>query len=152
MYEFSFVLDFLKSVLILIAGYWWIYLPVFLLSILMAIYQMYTKLIYIKAIKWVLLEVRIPQDPGKSPKATEQIFASLHGTLPPPIKWRDKFFKGKMVDWVSFEIVGIGGEIHFYIRTQEQYKKLVQSQIYAQYPDSEITEVYEDYVNLLPPS
>jgi len=127
-------------------------LPAFLLFLLMGAYEFYAKLQYIKAIKWVLLEVRIPQDPGKSPKATEQIFASLHGTLPPPIKWRDKFFKGKMVDWVSFEIVGIGGEIHFYIRTQEQYKKLVQSQIYAQYPDSEITEVYEDYVNLLPPS
>src|SRR3989338_10542359 len=150
--QFSFVLNSLQSVLTLIVGYWWIYLPAFLLFLLMGAYEFYAKLQYIKAIKWVLLEVRIPQDPGKSPKSTEQIFASLHGTLPPPIKWRDKFFKGKMVDWVSFEIVGIGGEIHFYIRTQEQYKKLVQSQIYAQYPDSEITEVYEDYVNLLPPS
>src|SRR3989344_3321658 len=150
--QFSFVLNSLQSVLTLIVGYWWIYLPAFLLFLLMGAYEFYAKLQYIKAIKWVLLEVRIPQDPGKSPKATEQIFASLHGTLPPPIKWRDKFFKGKMVDWVSFEIVGIGGEIHFYIRTQEQYKKLVQSQIYAQYPDSEISEVVDDYVNLLPAS
>ncbi len=148
--QVSFVLDSLQNIFLFIAGYWWIFLPVLLFLVLMTAFEAYTKLKYIKAIKWVLLEIKIPQDPGKSPKATEQIFATLHGTLPPPIKWRDKFFKGKMVDWVSLEIVGIGGEIHFYIRTQEQYKKLVQSQIYAQYPDSEISEVADDYVNLLP--
>ena len=118
----------------------------------MGAYEFYTKLKYIKEIKWVLLDLKIPQDPGKSPKATEQIFAALHGILPVPIKWKDKFFKGKMVDWFSFEIVGIGGETHFYVRTPEQYKKLVQSQIYAQYPDSEIAEVSDDYINLLPSS
>jgi len=150
--QFSFILDTLYSAFFLFAGYWWVYLPILLFIILMSAYEFYTKLLYIKAIKWVLLEIRIPQDPGKSPKATEQIFATLHGTLPPPIKWKDKFFKGKLVDWVSLEIVGIGGEIHFYIRTPEQFKKLVQSQIYAQYPDSEITEVVDDYVNFLPSS
>ncbi|MBI2062177.1 MAG: hypothetical protein HYT64_00565, partial [Candidatus Yanofskybacteria bacterium] len=150
--QFSFVLNSLQTVLWFLVGYWWIYLPVLLFLVLTGVYESYTKLKYIKAIKWVLLELKIPQDPGKSPKATEQIFAALHGTLPPPIKWRDKFFKGKMVDWVSLEIVGIGGEIHFYIRTTEQFKKLVQSQIYAQYPDSEITEIVDDYVNLLPAS
>lgn len=124
-------------------------MPVLLFVLLMGAFGAYTKLKYIKAIKWVLLELKIPQDPGKSPKATEQIFAALHGILPSPIKWREKFFQGKMVNWFSFEIVGIGGATHFYIRTPEQYKKLVQSQIYAQYPDSEITEMADDYVNLL---
>jgi hypothetical protein len=150
--QFSFVLNSLQSAFLFIAGYWWIFLPVLLFIALTTAFENYTKLQYIRAIKWVLLDLKIPQDPGKSPKATEQIFAALHGTLPPPIKWRDRFFKGKMVDWISLEIVGIGGETHFYIRTPEQYKKLVQSQIYAQYPDSEITEVADDYVSLLPPS
>ena len=150
--QFSFALDSLQTAFAFLFGYWWIYLPILLFFALTSAYQFYTSLKYIKAIKWVLFELKIPQDPGKSPKATEQIFATLHGTLPPPIRWRDKFFKGKMVDWISLEIVGIGGEIHFFIRTPEQYKKLVQSQIYAQYPDSEITEVVDDYVNLLPQS
>src|SRR3989338_9083734 len=150
--QFSFILDTLYSAFFLFTGYWWIYLPVLLFLALMGAYEFYTKLKYIKAIKWVLLDLKIPQDPGKSPKATEQIFAALHGTLPPPILWRNKFFKGHMVNWISLEIVGIGGEIHFYIRTPEQFKKLVQSQIYAQYPDSEIAEVVDDYVNMLPQS
>jgi len=126
MYEqFSFVLDTLYSAFFLFTGYWWIYLPVLLFLGLMGAYESYTRLKYIKEIKWVLLELKIPQDPGKSPKATEQIFATLHGTLPPPILWRNKFFKGHMVNWISLEIVGIGGEIHFYVRTPEQFKKLV---------------------------
>src|SRR3990167_4013288 len=122
--QFSFALDYLQTFLWFLVGYWWIYLPVLLAATLMGAYESYTRLKFIKAIKWVLLDLKIPQDPGKSPKATEQIFAALHGTLPPPIRWRDKFFKGKTVDWVSLEIVGIGGEIHFYVRTPEQYKKL----------------------------
>jgi hypothetical protein len=150
--QFFFVVDSLQSVIKLLAGYWWIYLPVLLLFILMTTFEYYNKLKYIKAIKWVLLDLKIPQDPGKSPKAMEQIFASFHGILPPPIKWRDRFFKGKMVDWISLEIVGIGGETHFYIRTPEQYNRLIQSQIYAQYPEAEITEVVNDYINLLPPT
>src|SRR3989344_761861 len=152
MEQFSFILDTLYSAFFLFAGYWWIFLPVLLFFALTTVFEYYTKLKYIKAIKWVLLDLKIPQDPGKSPKATEQIFASLHGTLPPPILWRNRFFKGHMVNWISFEIVGIGGETHFYVRTPDQFSKLIQSQIYAQYPDSEITEVPDDYVNLLPPS
>ena len=150
--QLSFILDTLYSAFFLFVGYWWIYLPILLFLALLGAYEAYTRLQYIKAIKWVLLDLKIPQDPGKSPKATEQIFAALHGTLPPPILWRNRFFKGHMVNWISLEIVGIGGETHFYVRTPEQFKKLVQSQIYAQYPDSEITEVADDYINLLPSS
>ena len=150
--QFSFALDYLQTFLWFLVGYWWIYLPVLLAATLMGAYESYTRLKFIKAIKWVLLDLKIPQDPGKSPKATEQIFAALHGTLPPPILWRNRFFKGHMINWISLEIVGIGGETHFYVRTPEQFKKLVQSQIYAQYPDSEITEVADDYINLLPSS
>ena len=150
--QFSFVINSLETVLWFLAGYWWIYLPILLFFVLMTAFEFYTKLKFIKAIKWVLFDLKIPLDPGKSPKAMEQIFASLHGTLPPPIIWSNRFFKGQMVNWISFEIVGIGGETHFYIRTPEPFKKLVQSQIYAQYPDSEITEVADDYVNLLPAS
>ncbi|MFH1990318.1 MAG: hypothetical protein ABIJ19_00455, partial [Patescibacteria group bacterium] len=51
-------------------------------------------------------------------------------------------------EWFSFEIVGLGGEMHFYIRTPEQFKNLVESQIHSQYPEAEISEVL-DYANSL---
>ena len=101
--QFSFALDSLQTVLWFLAGYWWIFLPVLLFFGLMTAFETYTKMKYIKSIKWTLVNLKIPQDPGKSPKATEQIFAALHGTLPPPIIWRNKFFKGTMVNWISLE-------------------------------------------------
>lgn len=96
-----------------------------------------------------MLEIRPPKEVRKSPKAMEQVFAGLHGIYVIPVKWHDKFLKGKVLDWYSFEMIGRGGETHFYIRTQEKYKNVVESQIYAQYPESEISEV-PDYVNDLP--
>jgi hypothetical protein len=47
---------------------------------------------------------------------------------------------------LSLEIVGDSTGIKFYIRTPKEFRNLVESQIYAQYPDAEIIEV-KDYVN-----
>ncbi|PIR41850.1 MAG: hypothetical protein COV30_01510 [Candidatus Yanofskybacteria bacterium CG10_big_fil_rev_8_21_14_0_10_37_15] len=147
--EFFTTLDSFNSAFVFLADYWWVYIPPLLFFGLVGAYQNYTRLLYILGLKWILLEIKVPRDPGRSPKATEQIFIALHGIMPPPIKWRDRFFKGKVPDWFSFETVGIGGDIHFYVRMTEQYRKLVESQIYAQYPDTELIEV-EDYVHGFP--
>lgn len=146
--QLSFVFDSLKTAFNVLGIYWWIYLPPLLFLTLYEGFQTYTRLKYLSSLKWILLELRLPKEIRKSPKATEQVFAALHG-VHIPIRRYDKFFKGKVMDWFSMEVVGWQGEIHFYIRTQEQYKPLVQSQIYAQYPDAEVFEV-EDYVNRLP--
>lgn len=125
-------------------------MPFLLFFLFSVVFQNYTRLRYILSLKWVLLEIKVPKEVKKSPKAMEQIFAGLHGVLI-PIKWHEKIFKGKVQDCFSFELVGSSGETHFYIRTQEQYKNLVESQIYAQYPEAEVSEV-SDYVNELPSS
>lgn len=143
------VSDELNTVFSFLIDFWWIYVPPLLFLGLLDAYENYNRLKYLSGLKWTLLKLNPPKDPGKSPKAAEHIFAALHGIYS-PIKWKDKFFKGKMHDWFSFEIAGAQGEIHFYIRTPEQYKTLVQSQIYAQYPDSEITEVNDDYADWFP--
>jgi len=44
----------------------------------------------------------------------------------------------------SLEIASFEGEIHFFIRTQSFFRRLVESQIYAQYPGVELVEV-DDY-------
>jgi hypothetical protein len=52
-------------------------------------------------------------------------------------------------NWFSLEIVSIEGNIHFYIRTPAGFKKIIESQIYAQYPQAEVSEV-EDYAATVP--
>ena len=105
---------------------------------------------YVQKISWKLLEVKIPQEILKTPKAMEQVFAAVHATYSGGIKFWDKWRKGKVEDWTSFELVGSAGRVHFYVRVAEPFRNLVESAIYAQYPDTEIVEVSEDYISLLP--
>ncbi len=79
----------------------------------------------------------------------EQVFAGLHGIYSKPLDFKDKFFYGKDLDYYSFEMVGNSGETHFYIRTLEKFKNIVEAQVYAQYPEAEIFPV-PDYVNEMP--
>lgn len=139
--------------------YWWIWAPVFLLIVYYEALKEYNQKVYKTELKWITYELRVPLDTHKSLKAMEQIFAGFHviGQSSPPKnlwekykKWRDGLFKGKVQDWFSLEIVGSNGEIHFYIRVIEKYKSLVEAQIYAQYPESELTPV-TDYMLRFPP-
>ncbi|MBI2013129.1 MAG: hypothetical protein HYS88_01645, partial [Candidatus Colwellbacteria bacterium] len=104
---------------------------------------------YISSIEWAFLEIRIPKDNLKTIKSMEQVFASLHGTYSQGIKRRERWFQGKVEDWISLEIAGFAQSIHFYIRTPKKYRKLIEASFFSQYPDAEIEEA-EDYTNLLP--
>lgn len=112
--------------------------------------ETHNRLKYLSSLEWVLLEIKVPREVNKSPKGMELVFAALYGILFGSVRWQDKFFKGKVPDWFSFEMAGTGGEIHFYVRTQTKFRNLVESQIYAQYPDAELTEAI-DYADALPP-
>jgi hypothetical protein len=143
------ILDALGTVISLFLSLWWVYLPVLLYYIAYTAIQNYTQLKFKMGLKWILLEIKVPRENRKSPKAMEQIFAGLHGVYSRPLDWKDKFIGGKFPTWYSFELVGRGGETHFYIRTLQDLKNNVESNIYAQYPEAEIVEV-PDYVNDLP--
>ncbi len=137
-----------NAALKLVIEYWWIIAPVALFFILRELWLNYVQKNYIDSLKWVFLEVRIPKEVVKTPKAMEQIFAGLHGTEGSP-NFVEKWFKGELPDWFSLEIISQGGKVHFIIRTLEKYRNLVEAQVYAQYPDAEIAEV-EDYTTSLP--
>jgi len=145
---FSLTLDILKAAFSLLAYFWWLYLPILLLLAVIGVFEFHNQLRYFQGLKWVLLEMKFPKDLHRSPKAFEQVFAGLHA-ITIPIKWWEKIFVGKIPDWFSFELVGVSGESHFYVRTLEQFKNLVEAQVYAQYPEAEIV-VASDYMDELP--
>jgi hypothetical protein len=59
--------------------------------------------------------------------------------------WFQKYWLGNVVNWFSLEIVSTEGNIRFFIRTNKAFKMIIENQLYAQYPQVEITEV-EDYI------
>jgi len=142
-------LDSLQIAIDLFVSFWWLYLPILLFSAWLVSFETYNRLKYLASLEWTLLEIKVPRELNKSPKGMEQVFAALYGIFLGPVRWQDRFFKGRVQDWFSFEIAGTGGEIHFYVRTQTKYRNLVESQIYAQYPDAELVEA-EDYLSVLP--
>lgn len=98
--------------------------------------------------KFILLAIDIPRGNEQSPKAVENMFTYLggaHGS----VSFFEKWFEGLYQKYFSFEIVSINGYTQFLVRTPIEWRNLVESAIYSQYPDAEISEV-EDYVNNVP--
>lgn len=91
--------------------------------------------------KMSLLELRLPKEITKSPLAMELLFSALHITNGDSSNMWDKLTNGKSRPGYSLEIVSVGGQVHFFIRTRTFYKKFVEAQMYAQYPGIEVVEV-----------
>ncbi len=125
------------------------WLPILLFPFAAKTWLHYKTESFVSSIEWTLLEIRIPRDIQKSPLAFELFLtnalyqATAHG-------WYDRWANGDSRLWSSLEIVSIGGAIHFLMRVPTTFKDLVESQLYAQYPQVEILEV-EDYTFQVPP-
>ena len=99
---------------------------------------------------WRLLHIHLPANVHRTPEAMEYVLHSMVqaggvGT------WFDKYWKGGLLMWFSLEIASIDGKIYFFIRTEEKFRDLIESQIYAQYPDAEIREVSDYTRHVTPP-
>jgi hypothetical protein len=153
--SFEIVFGFLSRVLPLLydlGGFllslWWIWIPWFLFILAKGLWLKWRRALYISQMDWILLEVVPPRDIKKTAQAMEQFFYGLHGTQGGK-NWWEANIKGEVQRWFSLEMASFGGEIHFYIRTVSGLRNLIESHIYAQYPDAEITEV-ADYVDSVP--
>lgn len=98
---------------------------------------------FISGIKFVLLEIVPPRDVLRSPKAMELFLTNAL------YHWSNKggkeeYWQGAVWFWFSLEIASIEGQVHFYIRTPTRIRGLIETQMYAQYPQAQIKEV-EDY-------
>jgi hypothetical protein len=128
---------------------WWIVIPLITGMMLWETWKLYLHVRFLSNIKWEVLEIKIPKNVLKTPKAMEQIFAAAHTPYSYGYKWWQKYLEGRDEDFFSFEIVGRAGETHFYLRTPQQYRNMMESAIYGQYPEAEIVEV-EDYLEQMP--
>ncbi|TSC89253.1 MAG: Uncharacterized protein G01um10143_634 [Parcubacteria group bacterium Gr01-1014_3] len=141
----------LNSILIVLSATWWILLPLALIFVAWEFWIYYVYVNYLRSQKWVLLEAKIPQGIEKTPKAMEQVFAACYGMYSFGLRFTEKYWDGKIKeDFMSFELVGHSSGIHFYIRCIEGHRNLIESAIYAQYPDAEISLATSDYMDMMP--
>lgn len=145
---FSEALQVIQSVFVFLKNIWWIWTPYILFLVFWQTWLVYIRGHFLARISWLLLEIKIPKEIGKPPQAMEQIFAGFHG-IKGGQNLVEKYWLGKVQLWLSCEIVGKNGAISFFIWTPSQFKNLIEAQVYAQYPESEIREV-PDYTNDIP--
>ncbi|MFH1457350.1 MAG: hypothetical protein ABIF17_04565 [Patescibacteria group bacterium] len=104
---------------------------------------------YARTVKWSYLAIDVPKDNEQSPKAVEQIFNQIWG-YKSGANFVEKWWDGVFLQSISLELVSIGGYIQYIIRTPSIFKDLVESAVYAQYPEADITEI-EDYTKDITP-
>ena len=103
---------------------------------------------FISGIEFILLEVIPPRDVERSPLAMELFItnALYHWSMK---GGKEEYWQGAVWFWFSLEIVSIEGQVHFYIRAPSRMRGLIETQMYAQYPQSQV-KVVEDYTLAVP--
>ena len=79
----------------------------------------------------------------------ENVYAALWQLHDPP-NAREKWIDGQYQRKPTIEMVSKEGEVSFYLRIDRAARNLVESAIYAQYPEVELEEV-EDFTKSIPP-
>jgi len=91
------------------------------------------------ALNSTLLQVTVPRDNEIKIDAAEQMFASLYAIRKTYASDKLAFFKHQ--PHLSFEIVGLPGDIRFYVNVPNNLRDFVEKQINGSYPDAEIIPI-----------
>ena len=133
----------------LVRDYWWVAAPFLALGIFWEIWVQYTDLEFDIHSHGVLLEVKLPQELAKqSAPAMDHVISAFSHVYKQPMLY-EKYLQGMGYSGYSLEIAGIEGEVRFFIRCPQERKRYSISQIYAQFPGAEVSEV-EDYTKKVP--
>ncbi len=127
-----------------------IWLPVITFHLFFEAWMEYVQLGYDLNQGRVTLEIKLPQEILKSPEAMELVLIQLHQTASPD-NHLQTYLDGKHPPVHSLELVSRGGDVRFYINTpRKKFKNMFETQLYAQYPGIEVTEVPIDYTAEIP--
>lgn len=127
---------------------WFIIFPIVFYYLFKTFWMYFVRVNYLNSVEYVLLKITPPRNIEKSPKPMESIYAGLTGTLK-TFNAVEEYIQGMLTPRFSLELVSDEGKAHFYVRTPRMFRNLVESHIYAQYPEAEINEV-ADYVDNVP--
>lgn len=94
----------------------------------------------IKAKDGVLMEVRVPRNNEVEIGVAEKMFANLYGIGGKAEGIGEKF---SVSNCVSFEMVGLPGEIRFFVHCPRKLADLVEKQILGSYQDADVAIVNE---------
>lgn len=136
--------EFALSLALFLAPIW---LPFILVSGALGLWLVLRRSEFIAGQKYILLEIKPPRNLVKTPLAMEAFFSAIH-LSPGESTWYAKWIQGGVRPWWSMEIASFEGQVHFFIWTRSSYRRIIEGQIYAQYPGAQVVET-PDYTRLI---
>ncbi len=132
--------------------WWWLILPLILYFPAKFFHLWWIRWeVWYKEEQWILLEMIPPVEVLKPYMAMDDVITSLW-PIYDGANWREQWCEGEMIGgpfWLSFEIVSVSGQVHFYMRILKDQRKFVEAIFHTHYPEIEIFEV-EDYTQNVP--
>ncbi len=122
-----------------------LWLPVALWQISWNAWIWYVQALFLSGRNPVLLEMKVPREISKSPRAMEIAITGL-SISSGETTFIHRGWKGQVRTYFSMELASFGGDIHFYFWCWKNYRSAVETSLYAQYPEIELIEV-EDYAS-----
>lgn len=119
-----------------------VWLPFLILTGALALWLIYLRSEFIASRPYVLLEIKLPRNLVKTPLAMEAVFSAIH-YVKGESNWFQKYWQGQVRPYWSLEMASFGGQIHFFIWTRADFRKLVENAFYAQYPGVQLTEAID---------
>ncbi len=152
--SFEALFDLIDNVIVpVFNAWWWIIPPFFLFRYVPKFWLLWRQSLEIKKREYVMLEIKLPTEILKPVRAMEDVMAALFLVIvdPEPGCIREKWIDGDntLYPHLSFEIASFGGQTKFFVRVNAPYRDVVESAIYAQYPEVQIEEA-EDYTDFVP--
>lgn len=118
----------------------WVFVPLALISIAWELWVDYRRALFFASTETVVLEIKVPRDVFKSPRAAEFFINALWQGVGEK-NWFEKYWQGKVRAWSSLEIAAIDGTVHFYIWIRKSMRNPLEANLYSQYPGIEIQQV-----------
>ncbi len=144
--------DIVRFIWEIILGLWWLWLFFILTPLATNAWRAWRQeeFKHSSEFKGVMLELKIPREIRKSPRAMEQVLMAIHSLRNAAGHLREIWWDGEVTKWYALEMVSFGGEVHFYVKVPYyKQKSLVEAAFYSYYPDVEVVEV-DDYVDQIP--
>lgn len=132
------------SIALFLAPLW---LPLLLISGASSLWLIYRRSEFISSQNYILLEIKPPRNLVKTPLAMEAFLSSIH-LSPGESSWYVRWIKGGVRPWWSLEIASFEGQIHFFIWTRANFRRIIEGQLYAQYQGVQVIEV-SDYTRTI---
>ena len=125
-----------------------IWLPLFLLKYFWITWMHYVRYKFWFSQETILLEVSLPPEVTKNPKAMELFITSMWNSGG-EVTFIKRLWEGSFRPIWSLEIASNEGQVNFYIHMRKAFRTIVEARLYGQFPEAQVREI-EDYTRKVP--